>query len=170
MKVNFTPIQMNFAMLGGVRQSVKQSMLAQKVDIGSIPQLPNGSSPPKGHVNPFEDPYLNITGKSPSEWQKIIPVNNEVTEKLKNLVKEDFVKRNGMCGTGNQADKQASIIKDYISTLPGEQKLAAIYSCEQIAFREAERLSSKIREQNPTWQYGQAFDTDILNKNFDTKI
>lgn len=74
-----------------------------------------------------------------------------------------------MCGDGKQADAQANIIKDYIKTLPGEQKLAAIYSCEQIAFKEADRLIAKIREQNPSWQSGQPFDTSILenDKGFD---
>lgn len=76
---------------------------------------PNGSSPPAGHVNPFEDPYLNITGKSPSEWQKTVPVDDEVAEKLRNLIREDFTQRNGMCGTGQQADAQANIIKSYVA-------------------------------------------------------
>lgn len=125
--------------------------------------------PAKDYVNPYEDPYLDITGKSPSEWQKIVPVDDEVADKLRSLIKEDFVKRNGMCGDGKQADAQANIIKDYIKTLPGEQKLAAIYSCEQIAFKEADRLIAKIREQNPSWQSGQPFDTSILenDKGFD---
>lgn len=130
---------------------------------------PNGSSPPAGHVNPFEDPYLNITGKSPSEWQKTIPVDDEVAEKLRNLIREDFTQRNGMCGTGQQADAQANIIKSYVATLPGEQRLSAIYSCEQIAFREAERLEAKIREKNPDWQYGQSFDRGILENDLDIK-
>lgn len=136
----------------------------------SEPKLSDASATAKAHVNPFEDPYLNITGKSPSEWQKIIPVDDEVAEKLRSLIKEDFVQRNGMCGTGKQADQQANIIKNYIAALPGEERLSAIYSCEQIAFNEAERLSSKIREQNPSWQYGQPFDISILSKDFDIRV
>lgn len=125
--------------------------------------LSNGSLPPEGHVNPFEDPDLNITGKSPSEWQKIVPVDKGVAEKLRNLIKEDFTERSGMCGYGRQADAQASIIKDYISTLPGKDKLAAAYSCEQIAYEEADRLRAIIIKENPDWQYGQSFDTSILD-------
>lgn len=144
----------------------KQQFQKQKGELG----LSNGSAPSKGHVNPFEDPDLNITDRSPSEWQKIVPVDNEVAEKLKALIKEDFVKRNGMCGMGKQADMQANIIKSYAATLHGDQKLSAIYSCEQIAFQEADRLSSKIRKQNSDWQYGEPFDTSILEQNFDKKI
>lgn len=132
--------------------------------------LTNNASPTKNHVNPFEDPALNITGKSSKELQKTIPVDDKVAEKLRNLIKEDFIKRKGMCGNGSQADKQANIIKNYVSTLPSDQKLAAIYSCEQIAFEEADRLSAKIKEQNPTWQYGQVFDVSILNNDFNKKI
>ena len=136
----------------------------------SEPRLPNGSLPPKGHVNPYEDPYLDVTGKDPSEWSKVIPVDDEVAGKIRALVKESFIKRNGMSGIGADADKEANIIKSYIATLPGEQKLAAIYSCQRIGDMEADRLAAKIREQNPTWQYGQAFDTDILSKDFDIKV
>lgn len=131
---------------------------------------PNGSAPPAGHVNPFEDPYLNITGMSQSQSQKTVPVDDDVAEKLRNLIREDFTQRNGMCGTGRQADAQADIIKSYVATLPGEQRLSAIYSCEQIAFREAERLEAKIREQNPDWQYGQDFDASILDNDFDIRV
>lgn len=136
----------------------------------SEPKLPNGSLPPKGHVNPYEDPYLDVTGKDPSEWSKEIPVDDEVAGKIRALVKESFMKRNGMSGTGADADKEANIIKAYVATLPGEQKLAAIYSCQRIGDMEANRLAAKIREQNPTWQYGQAFDKDILSKDFDIKV
>lgn len=136
----------------------------------SEPKLPNGSLPPKGHVNPYEDPYLNVTGKDPSEWSKLIPIDDEVAGKIRELVKESFMKRNGMSGTGADADQEANIIKSYIATLPGEQRLAAIYSCQQIGDTEADRLAAKIREQDPTWQYGQAFDTDILSEEFDIKV
>lgn len=132
--------------------------------------LPAGSQPHAGHVNPFEDPDLNITGKSPEQWQKIIPVDETVAEELRNLIKEDFRLRSGMCGTGDQADAQANIIKKYVATLPGEKKLAAIYSCEQIAFQEADRIESKIREHNPDWQYGQPFDTSILDNDLNARI
>ena len=129
----------------------------------ATPGLPNGSLPPKGHVNPFEDPYMDITGKDPLEYEKIVPVDEDVANQLKDLVKECFVKRNGMCGTGADADAEANIIKKYVATLPGEQKLAAIYTCQQISLAEARRFSAKIRENNPTWQYGQPFDTSILD-------
>lgn len=45
------------------------------------------------------------------------------------------------------ADVQANMIKSYID----------IYSCEQIAFEEADRISSKMREQYSDWQCGQGF-------------
>lgn len=131
------------------------------------PKLANGSLPPAGHVNPFEDPYMDITGKDPSEYEKMIPVDPEVEQQLKDLVKECFLKRNGMCGTGADADAEANIVKKYIATLPGEQRLAAAYSCQQISLAEARRYSSKIREHNPAWQYGQAFDTNIIKQDLD---
>lgn len=75
-----------------------------------------------------------------------------------------------MCGIGRQADAQANIIKNYIARLPGEEKLSAIYSCEQIAFKEADRLYSKIIRHNPDWKYGQPFDVSILDEESNTGL
>jgi len=152
----------NFAMMRNVRQSVKQSMLAQKVDTGAIEMLPNGSLPPEGHVNPYEDPYMNITGKDPSEWQKIIPVSAAITKEMKVITLEAYMERCGMSGTGATADQQGQASQKYVKTIKGEDRLFATWTLQQISSSYAGEIVTKIREHNPNWKYGESFDTSIL--------
>ena len=85
--------------------------------------LANGSNPPPGHINPYEDPWLDITNRSPYEWQKIIPVDKDVADQLRSMVREDFVKRYGMTdGSPEHINDRANLIKNYTKTLPGIPK------------------------------------------------
>lgn len=128
---------------------------------GQISRISN-TADSSSQINPFEDPYMDVTGKSAAERKKIIPVDEKVVDELKAVVREDFMLRYGMSGDGKQADKSPSIIKEYISTLPGEDRLAASYTCTRIQREEAQRLAAIVRESNPDWQYGEYFDTGIL--------
>ena len=124
--------------------------------------LPNGSAPPPGHINPYEDPWMDITNRSPSEWQKIIPVDKDVADQLRGMVREDFVKRYGMTdGSPEHINDRANLIKNYTKTLPGKQRLPATWTLEQVINDEAERLKSIILKHDPSWTYGKPFDTSI---------
>lgn len=130
--------------------------------------LANGSTPPPGHINPYEDPWMDITNRSPSEWQKIIPVDKDVAAQLRSMVREDFVKRYGMTdGSPEHINDRANLIKNYTKTLPGEQRLPATWTLEQVVNDEAERLKSIILKHDPSWTYGKPFDTSILDEESD---
>lgn len=127
--------------------------------------LPNGSAPQPGHINPYEDPWMDITNRSPSEWQKIIPVDKDVADQLRSMVREDFVKRYGMTdGSSEHINDRANLIKSYTKTLPGEQRLPATWTLEQVVSDEAARLESIILKHDPSWTYGKPFDTSILDE------
>lgn len=125
----------------------------------------NGSTPPAGHINPYEDPWMNITNLSPSEWQKIVPVDKDVADQLRSMVREDFVKRYGMTdGNPEHINDRANLIKNYTKTLPGDKRLSATWTLEQVISEEAARLKSIILKQDPSWTYGKPFDTSILDE------
>lgn len=127
--------------------------------------LANGSAPPPGHINPYEDPWMDITNRSPSEWQKIIPVDKGVADQLRSMVREDFAKRYGMTdGSPEHINDRANLIKNYTKTLPGEQRLPATWTLEQVVSDEAARLESIILQHDPSWTYGKPFDTSILEE------
>lgn len=46
------------------------------------------------------------------EWQKIVPVDERVAEPIRNVVRESFLLRNGMCGYSADADKETNITKN----------------------------------------------------------
>jgi len=125
----------------------------------------NGSTPLSGHINPYEDPWMDITNRSSSEWQRMIPVDEDVANQVRNMVKEDFVKRYGMTdGSPEHIDDRANLIKNYTKTLPGEQRLAATWTLGQVVSEEAARLKSIILKHDPSWTYGKPFDTSILDE------
>ena len=127
--------------------------------------LANGSTPPPGHINPYEDPWMDITNRSPSEWQKIIPVDKDVADQLRSMVREDFVKRYGMTdGSPEHINDRANLIKGYTKTLPGEQRLPATWTLEQVISDEAAKYESIILKHDPSWTYGKPFDTSILDE------
>ena len=83
-------------------------------------QNANGSEPAAGHVNPYEDPWMDITNRSPLEWQRIIPVDEDVANQIRSMVKEDFVKRYGMTdGSPEHVNDRADLIYNSTKTLPG---------------------------------------------------
>ena len=118
-----------------------------------------------GHVNPYEDPWMDITNRSPSEWQRIISVDQDVADQIRSMVREDFVKRYGMTdGSPEHVNDRSNLIKQYTKTLPGEQRLPATWTLEQIISQEAERLKEITLEKDPSWTYGKPFDPSILEQ------
>lgn len=133
--------------------------------------LANGSAPLSGHINPYEDPWMDITNRSPSEWQRIIPVDEDVANQIRSMVKEDFVKRYGMTdGSPEHINDRANLIKGYTKTLPGEQRLAATWTLEQVVSEEAAKFESIILKHDPSWTYGKPFDTSILDEDLNNHL
>lgn len=134
-------------------------------------KMENNNSPSSGHINPYVDPWMDITNRSPSEWQRIIPVDEDVANQIRSMVKEDFVKRYGMTdGSPEHINDRANVIKNYTKTLPGEQRLPATWTLENIVYEEGERLISIILKHDPGWKYGKPFDTSILDEDSDNHL
>ena len=126
----------------------------------SMPNLPNGSLPPKGHVNPYSPPGMNITGMKASDF-KIIPVSKEVEQQIKDMVLDDMKKYYGM--SGPDGNNLSDAIKAYLPQIPVEDRKHAAHTLHQIHNAEARRLNDFVRSRVPGWQHGQHFDTSILD-------
>ena len=88
-----------------------------------------------------------------------------MADRLRSMVREDFVKRYGMAdGSPEHIDDRANLIKNYTKTLPGRQRLPATWTLEQVVNDEAARLKSIILKHDPSWTYGKPFDTSILEE------
>ena len=103
-------------------------------------------------------PGMDITGKDPSSWQKIIDVSDDVREKMISIARKDFVNNYGM----SDGEEESAAIKKYLWTLPEDKRLSASWTLQQIYRQEAQRLADIVKSKVPGWQYGEPFDRTIL--------
>lgn len=134
---------------------MQQNNKAQNLQ--STPQLPNGSLPPPGHVNPYCPEGMDITGRT--DHRRIIPVDEEIVNKIKSLAFDDMVKNGGM----SDGEEESQIIKSYIMTLPPEKRAAAGWTLNQISLQEADRLGEYVHQRDPSWNWGMQVKPGILD-------
>lgn len=109
----------------GMTRFVQQNYKVQNSHL--TPKLPNGSLPPKGHVNPY--------------------------------CPEGMEKNGGMSG----GEIESEIIKDYVMSLPPEERAAAGWTLNQISLQEADRLGEYVHQRDPSWNWGKPVKPDILD-------
>ena len=134
---------------------MQQNNKAQNLQ--STPQLPNGSLPPPGHVNPYCPEGMDITGRT--DHRRIIPVDEEIVNKIKSLAFDDMVKNGGM----SDGEEESQIIKSYIMTLPPEKRAAASWTLNQISLQETDRLGEYVHQRDPSWNWGMQVKPGILD-------
>lgn len=134
---------------------MQQNNKAQNLQ--STPQLSNGSLPPPGHINPYCPEGMDITGRT--DHRRIIPVDEEIVNKIKSLAFDDMVKNGGM----SDGEEESQIIKSYIMTLPPEKRAAAGWTLNQISLQEADRLGEYVHQRDPSWNWGMQVKPGILD-------
>ena len=80
----------------GMTRFVQQNYKVQNSHLTH--KLPNGSLPPKEHVNPYCPEGMDITGRT--DFRRIVPVDEGVANKIKSLVFESMEKNCGMSDGG----------------------------------------------------------------------
>ena len=139
----------------GMTRFVQQNYKVQNSHL--TPKLPNGSLPRKGHVNPYCPEGMDITGRT--DFRRIVPVDEGVANKIKSLVFERMEKNGGMSG----GEIESEIIKDYVMSLPPEERAAAGWTLNQISLQEADRLGEYVHQRDPSWNWGKPVKPDILD-------
>lgn len=104
-----------------------------------------------------------INGK---DWKKIVSVSDEVKSDLAEAVKQDFISNNGAYIP--EETKRHDVIKQYLSTIPSEQRSSASWTLSRMAGDYASRMEALVKKNNPNWKPGDAFDTSILDQLDDT--
>lgn len=95
-------------------------------------------------------------------WKKIVSVSDEVKINLAEVVKRDFISTNGK--SVPEGTKRNEVINKYLSTLPSTQRSSASWILGQMAGDYAARLEKLVKQNNPNWKPGDAFDTSILDQ------
>lgn len=104
-----------------------------------------------------------INGK---DWKKIVSVSDKVKSDLEEVVKQDFISSNGAYIP--EETKRHDVIKQYLSTIPSEQRSSASWTLSRMAGNYASRMEALVKKNNPSWKPGDAFDTSILDQIDDT--
>jgi hypothetical protein len=117
-----------------------------------------------------EEGMLIKEGDDISKYNRIVPVSDEVRNKIIDTVRRQFLENgNGMTKPGD-SDEFAKIGKDYRKNIPPSERLAVSWTLNKIQLDEAQRLVDYVKSKNPSWNYGQRFDKSILTStDFGTK-
>ena len=95
-------------------------------------------------------------------WKKIVSVSDEVKAELAEVVKQDFIATNGWGKP--DGSKKPDVINKYLNTIPSTQRNSAAWTLQRMAGDYATRMEKLVRENNPGWKPGDAFDTSILDQ------
>ncbi|MEY8427410.1 DUF3879 family protein [Lachnospiraceae bacterium 46-15] len=101
-----------------------------------------------------------ITGRS--DWKKIVSVSDEVKAELAEVVKQDFINTNGK--SIPEGTRRNDVINKYLNTLPSKQRSSASWTLDRMAGDYGSRLEALVKQINPGWKPGDAFDTSILDQ------
>jgi len=119
-----------------------------------------------------EEGMLIMEGEDISQYNRIVPVSDEVRNKIIDTVRRQFLENgNGMSKSGGvDGEELGAIGKEYRKNIPPSERLAVSWTLSQIQTNEIQRLTDYIKSKNPSWKPGQAFDKNILiNSDFGTK-
>ncbi len=95
-------------------------------------------------------------------WKKIVSVSDEAKAELADVVKQDFISANGLGKP--EGSQKPEVINKYLNTIPSKQRNSAAWTLQRMAGDYATRMEKLVRENNPGWKPGEAFDTSILDQ------
>ena len=119
-----------------------------------------------GNFNPNE--WANTNGmkgmyiRGGQDWKKIIPVSDDVKRQLEDVVKRDFIATNGK--SIPDGSKRNDVIIKYLGTISADKRSPASWTLGKMAGDYTSRLEALVKEINPNWKPGNAFDTSILDQ------
>lgn len=99
--------------------------------------------------------------------RKIIPVSDEMKQRVFNSVKDAFYKYNGMSGdNGAEWEEMARAKNGYYKTLKKSDRVAAAWTLGQLEVGIAKKVASAVKENVPGWTYGKPIPSDVLDRIF----
>ncbi len=125
----------------------------QQQRIGKLQQKAQSNS----HINPYGTPGMSLNNAD--DYRKTVPLEDNVVKQIKQIA-FDHMKN----GYGVSDGKDISrFIRSYTLSLPPEQRLSASWTMNEIFHNEAARLGEFVHQQDQNWNWGQPFDTGILD-------
>lgn len=111
----------------------------------------------KPHVNPYGTPGMSLNDAG--DYRKIVPVDESAARQIRQIAFDHM--KNGY-GISSGEDVSAAI-RSYTLSLAPEKRLSASWTLNEIFHSEAGRLAEFVRRHDPDWNWGDPFDTSILD-------
>ena len=103
---------------------------------------------------------MDITGKDPSTWHKIIDIPEAARQDMFDTALREYIRDNGM-GSGD-TDRTAVFTRYQLSVKKAD-RLMGTWTLEQYERCYNRAFYTIVKEANPNWQPGQRFDPSILD-------
>ena len=104
---------------------------------------------------------MDITGKDPSEWHKIVDVSEEGRQSMFDMVKREFIQEKGIAN-GDTAQR-SEVFAAYQRSIPKKDRLTATWTLGQYERQYNKAMYEAVRASNPDWQPGMDFDESVLS-------
>ncbi len=96
-----------------------------------------------------------------STWQQLIPVSDEMRQKMFDNVKREFIQENGIAN-GNTT-KRSKIFREYQLSVKKEDRAKGTWTLQQYEGKYCSAMYAAVEAANPNWQPGQPFNSRILD-------
>jgi len=97
-----------------------------------------------------------------TSWKKIIPVSDEVRDKLIEVVRRQFLANKDGMSDYRDGDEIGAVYRKYREGIPPSERLSATYTMSQIVREENQRLYNYVTAHVPGWKAGQIIPDDVL--------
>lgn len=107
-------------------------------------------------------PGMLVSGDADSSsWHKMIDVSEEYRQKIFDMVKEEFIKENGVAN--GDTTNRSSVYRAYQFSIDKSDRLKGTWSLQQYESKYSKALYDAVKAANPDWKVGKSFDTSILD-------
>ena len=101
-------------------------------------------------------------GDGDTSHHRIVPVSDEVKNKLIEVVRRQFLTNGNGMGDYRDGDEIGALYKEFRKNIAPSERLAFTYTLRQIMREENQRLFDYVRANVPDWRPGQAISPDVL--------
>lgn len=96
-------------------------------------------------------------------WRKIVPVSDEIKDKLLATVKRQFLTNGNGMFEAHDGDEIGAIMKQYRANIPPADRLAVTWTLGEIVYAEKVRLVDFVKAHDPSWTFNKPFDRSIFD-------
>ena len=111
-------------------------------------------------VNPYGVAGMDITGKDPSEFHKIIDVSETARQDMFDETMRHFIQEKGVAN--GDTTKRTEVFTRYQLSVKKSDRLSGTWTLGQYERMYTKAFYEAVKEAGPNWQLGQPFDANIV--------